>query len=60
MITSGAVSVPLLHPHRRVTRRHAQDHDFAGALAAVQILWHEEYELPPAHAQDLRLLRELG
>jgi lincosamide nucleotidyltransferase A/C/D/E len=29
------------------------------ATAAVQIVWHEEYELPPAHAQDLRLLREL-
>lgn len=29
------------------------------ATATVQILWHEEYELPPAHAQDLRLLREL-
>ncbi len=29
------------------------------ATAAVQIAWHEEYELPPAHARDLRLLREL-
>lgn len=28
------------------------------ATAAVQIVWHEEYELPPAHAQDLRLLRK--
>jgi putative transposase len=27
------VFAPLLHPHRRVTPRHAQDHDFAGALA---------------------------
>jgi len=36
MIASGAVSVRLLHPHRRVTPRHAQDHDFAGALTADQ------------------------
>ena len=33
MIASGAVFVRLLHPHRRVTPQHAQDHDFAGALA---------------------------
>jgi hypothetical protein len=33
MITSGAVFVPLLHHHRRVTARHAARHDFAGALA---------------------------
>jgi hypothetical protein len=26
------VFVPLLHPHRRVTPRHAQDRDFAGTL----------------------------
>ncbi len=32
MIASGAVFVRLLHPHRRVTPQHAQDHDFAGAL----------------------------
>ncbi len=32
MITSGAVSALLLHPHRRVTPRHAQPDDFAGAL----------------------------
>jgi lincosamide nucleotidyltransferase A/C/D/E len=29
------------------------------ATAAVQIVWHGEYELPPAHAQDLRLLQDL-
>ena len=33
MITSGAVPAPLLHHHRRVTRRHAATHDFAEALA---------------------------
>ncbi len=32
MITNGTVSVRLLHHHRRVRSRHAQDHDFAGAL----------------------------
>ena len=32
MITSGAVPAPLLHHHRRVTHRHAQDHDFADPL----------------------------
>jgi hypothetical protein len=31
MITSGAVPAPL-HHHRRVTRRHTQDHDFADPL----------------------------
>jgi len=33
MIASGAVFVPLLHPHRRVTRHHAAADDFAGALS---------------------------
>ena len=32
MITSVAVPAPLLHHHRRVTRRHAATHDFAEAL----------------------------
>ncbi len=32
MIAGGAVSVPLLHLNRRVATRHAQHHDFAGAL----------------------------
>ncbi len=32
MITSARRAAPLLHPHRRVTPRHAQDHDFAEAL----------------------------
>lgn len=32
MIASGAVSVRLLHPHRRVIPRHAEHPDFAGAL----------------------------
>lgn len=35
MITSGAVPAPLLHHHRRVTTRHAQDHDFADPLGPV-------------------------
>lgn len=29
------------------------------ATAAVQILWHQGYDLPPAHAEDLRLLLDL-
>ena len=37
MITSGAVPAPLLHHHRRVTRRHAATHDFAGALTAAEV-----------------------
>jgi hypothetical protein len=32
MITSGGVSARLLHHHRRVEPRHAQKHDFAGAM----------------------------
>ena len=34
MITSGAVFVRPLHPHRRVTPRHAQASDFADPLGA--------------------------
>ncbi len=40
MIASGAVSVRLLHPHRRVTPRHAQHLDFAGALFAALLEEH--------------------
>ena len=32
MITNGGRVRPLLHPHRRVTPRHAPQRDFAGAL----------------------------
>ncbi len=32
MITSGAVFVLLLHPHRRVVPRHAANRDFADPL----------------------------
>ena len=37
MITSARRAAPLLHPHRRVTPRHAQDHDFAEALGYKDI-----------------------
>ncbi len=45
MIASGAVSVRLLHPHRRVTPRHAQHHDFAAALPAGPVVAHGGYPL---------------
>jgi lincosamide nucleotidyltransferase A/C/D/E len=32
----------------------------ACATAAAQVAWHSGYELPPAHVQDLRLLRAAG
>ena len=38
MITSARRAAPLLHPHRRVTPRHAQDHDFAEALRFPEVV----------------------
>ena len=37
MITNGSRVRPLLHLHRRVTSRHAQERDFAGALPALRL-----------------------
>jgi len=37
MITGLAVSVLLLHHHRRVAGRRAVNHDYAGALASIRV-----------------------